>query len=381
MFEMLMIAAGSSPDNIDDGARFFSVLMRDGAKWFNAQRGHLLLAATIAGAAVLAALVVWFIIARVLRRAATKRSPLMADIFSGLGAPAAWGTVFVGLSWANQMVDFPGKVDLLLSKIFYGLFVIAFVWGALRVVEACDRYFAAKRKPDADAGMKKLVSDLIRRAAKGVVWFIALIFVVQNIFDLNVAALITGAGVAGLAIAFAAQNTIANIFGALSIVSDEVFKIGDFIDVGGKRGTVEGMGFRSTKLRSLDGTVWVLPNRLVADAAIENISQRKNIKFPFTLSLVYSTPPEQMQKALDILKEIFDAYPDFDKDMPPKYSFSTFNSSSLDIGVIVWFNTKNVMEAQKMKEALNLQILGRFNEAGLSFAYPSVTNYIVEKKM
>lgn len=380
MLEMLMVAAGKSPDNIDDGARFFAAMMRKGWAWFDAQRGYLLLAALIAAAAVIAAIVVWFIVARILHRVTGKASPLMAEIFSGLGAPAAWCTVFIGLSWANQMVDLPGKLDMVLAKIFYGMFVLVFVWGALRVVEACDKHFSAKRSSGADSGMKKLVSDLVRRAAKGVVWFIALIFVVQNIFNLNVTALITGAGVAGLAIAFAAQNTIANIFGALSIVSDEVFKIGDFIDVGGKRGTVEGMGFRSTKLRSLDGTVWVLPNRFVAEAAIENISQRKNIKTPFTLSLVYSTTPEQMQLALDILKEIFDAFPNFDKNMPPKYSFSEFNSSSLDIGVIVWFDTKNFMEAQKMKENLNLQILDRFNEAGLSFAYPSVTNYLVEVK-
>ena len=381
MFDMLMVAAENAPDNINDGARFFAVLLRDSARWFNEQRGHLLLAALLAAAAVIAALAVWFIVARVLRRAAGRFSPLSAEIFSGLGAPAAWITVFIGLSWANQMVDLPGQLDMVLNKVFYGLLVIVFVWGALRVVEACDRHFSAKWNPAADSGMKKLVSDLIRRAAKGVVWLIALIFVVQNIFDLNVTALITGAGVAGLAIAFAAQNTIANIFGALSIVSDEVFKIGDFIDVGGKRGTVEGMGFRSTKLRSLDGTVWVLPNRLVADAAIENISQRKNIKFPFTLSLVYSTTPEQMQRALDILKEIFDAYPGFDHEhTPPKYSFTSFNSSSLDIGVIVWFDTRDFMDAQRMKQEINMQILDRFKAAGLSFAYPSVTNYIVEKK-
>ena len=381
MIEMLMVGAeGSAPDNMEDGVRFFRGLVSKGLEWFNAERGNLLIAALIAAVAVVVAVLVWFVVARVLRRAAKRFSPLTAEILAGLGAPAAWGTVCIGLSWANQMVDFPGKFDLVLAKVFYGLFILVFVWGALRMVEACDRFFAARRKPDADSGMKRLIADLIRRAAKTVVWFIALIFVVQNIFDLNVTALITGAGVAGLAIAFAAQNTIANIFGALSIVSDEVFKVGDFIDVGGKRGTVEGMGFRSTKLRSLDGTVWVLPNRLVADAAIENISQRKNIKFTFTLSLVYSTTPEEMQEALDILKEIFDAYPDFDRNMPPKYSFTAFNSSSLDIGVIVWFGTRNFMDAQKMKENLNLQILERFNAAGLSFAYPSVTNYIVEKK-
>ena len=382
MFKIIAAAAPETPgDSIEDGAKVFGFMIRKGADWFAAQKEHLLIAALIAALAILVALVVWFVVARGLRRAAMRFSPLTAEIFGTLGAPAAWATVFIGFSWANQMVDLPGSLDLVLAKMLYGLFILVFVWGALRVVETCCNYFAAKREPNADAGMKHLVSDLIRKAVKTVVWLIAIIFIAQNIFKFNVTALITGAGVAGLAIAFAAQNTIANIFGALSIVSDEIFKIGDFIDVGGKRGTVESVGFRSTKLRSLDGTVWNLPNRLVADAAIENISQRRNIKFPFTLSLVYSTTPEQMQQALDILKEIFDAYPGFDHEhTPPKYSFTSFNSSSLDIGVIVWFDTRDFMEAQRMKQEINLQILDRFAAAGLSFAYPSVTNDLVETK-
>ena len=372
--------AGPNPTSIEKGAKAAASLTKQLCAWFDAEKSHLLAAAIVAAAAIVIAFLVWLIVAKLIRRAAGRFSPLSGEIVGSLGAPAAWCTIFAGLSWANQMVDFPGNADLLIDKVFYGLFIIVFVWGAMRVVGVCDEYFAAKRAKTANAGMERLIGDLIRRAAKTMVWFIALIFVIQNIFHFNVTALLTGAGVAGLAIAFAAQNTIANIFGALSIVSDKIFKIGDFIDVGGKRGTVEEVGFRSTKLRSLDGTLWNLPNRLVADAAIENISARKNIKFPFTLSLVYSTTPGQMQQALDILKEIFDAFTGFDKNNPPKYSFTAFNSSSLDIGVIVWFDTQNFMEAQKMKENLNLQILERFNAAGLSFAYPSVTNYVVGVK-
>ena len=378
MFDMF-IANG---DSICGNAQAFTVLMRRAGKWFVWQRGNLLVAAVIVAVAIAVALLIRFAVAPLLRRAAGKFSPLMAEIFGRLGAPASWCAVFIGLSLANRTVKFRTiRVDRVLDKLFYSLFVLVFVWGVFRVVGAFERRFAARHEGKPDSGMKQLVADLIRRAVKTVVWFIALIFLIQNVFHFNVTALITGAGVAGLAIAFAAQNTIANIFGALSIVSDEVFRIGDFIDVGGKRGTVEAVGFRSTKLRSLDGTLWVLPNRVVAESAIENISQRRNIKFPFTLSLVYSTTKEQMQQALDILKEIFEAFPGFDQQKAPaKFSFTAFNSSSLDIGVIVWFNTKNFMEAQKMKEELNLQILERFNAAGLSFAYPSMTNYIVERK-
>ena len=379
MFNMFIGAGEADPGSIENGAKAVVSVTQQFADWFETQKSQLLVAGIVAALAVIAALLVWIVVAQLMRRAAERFSPLSGKIFAASGTPAAWCVFFAGLSWANRMVDLPGKSDLLIDKIFYGMFIIIFVWGVIRVVGVCDDFFVSKRKKDANAGMERLVGDLIRRAAKALVWFFVIIFVVQNVFKLNVTALLTGAGVIGLAIAFAAQNTIANIFGALSIVSDKIFKIGDFIDVGGKRGTVEEVGFRSTKLRSLDGTLWNLPNRVVADAAIENISARKNIKFPFTLCLVYSTTPEQMQQALDILKEIFDAFPDFDKSAPPKYSFTSFSASSLDIGVIVWFNTQNFMEAQEMKERLNLQILGRFTAAGLSFAYPSVTNYVVMK--
>ena len=385
MFSKLIcdaVAKGAeTPENIDDSIRFVQTVSQKLAVWFAAQKANLLLCLVVAAIGAVAALVVWYIFARLLKSAFGRFSDLAGRIFAKLGAPAAWGTLLIGLSWANRMVDFPGQLDRLLDKLFYSLFILVFVWGVLRVVGACDDHFAAKRAKDPDAGMDKLVADLIRRTVKSVVWIVAILFVAQNIFRFNVTALITGAGVAGLAVAFAAQNTIANIFGALSIVLDKIFKVGDFIDVGGKRGTVEGVGFRSTKLRSLDGTLWNLPNRVVADAAIENISKRGNIKFAFTLSLVYSTTPEQMQQALDILKEIFGSYRGFDQNnAPAKFSFTSFSSSSLDIGVIVWFNTRDFMEAQGMKQEINLMILERFNAAGLSFAYPSVTNYIVEQK-
>jgi len=381
MFSRILAATAAQPENIDDSIRFVQKLSQQLAAWFDAQKANLLLAVVVAALGVCAAVVMWYIFARVLKGIFGRFSDVAGRIFAKLGAPAAWATLLIGLSWSNRMVDLPGQLDRLLDKLFYSFFILVFVWGVLRVVGACDEHFAAKRAQDPDSGMDKLVADLIRRAVKTVVWIVAILFVAQNIFRFNVTALITGAGVAGLAIAFAAQNTIANIFGALSIVLDKIFKVGDFIDVGGKRGTVEGVGFRSTKLRSLDGTLWNLPNRVVADAAIENISMRKNIKFMFTLNLVYSTTPEQMQQALDILKDIFGSYAGFDQqNAPAKFSFTAFSSSSLDIGVIVWFNTRDFMEAQGMKQELNLMILERFNAAGLSFAYPSVTNYIVEKK-
>ena len=376
----LLAAAAEPSGSIEKSVRDAGTMANKLAAWFDAQKEHLILALGIVAVGIVAAIVA-AIVLKFAGKGAAKLSDLAGRIVGSLAAPVAWVLVLAGLSLGNNAVDLPGKLDGICDKILYALFIIVIVWGVMRVFGACDDHISAKRAQKADSGMDKLVADLMRRAAKTVVWAIAILFIAQNLFALNVTALITGAGVAGLAIAFAAQNTIANIFGALSIVTDKIFKIGDFIDVGGKRGTVEEVGFRSTKLRSLDGTVWNLPNRVVTDAAIENISKRGNIKYTFTLSLVYQTTPAQMKQALEILKEIFGSFHGFDQEkFPAKFSFSTFNASSLDIGVIVWFNTRNFMEAQGMKQEINLAILERFAAAGLSFAYPTVTNYLVNAK-
>ena len=380
-FMLLCGAAGDSAGSIEDGILLFGKIVRKLARWFDAEKEHLAICSALAALGIIAALALWFVFSQLLSRVARKVSPTAETTMRELALPAALVALLTGLSLANKTVDFPGSLDLMLDKIFYAGFILCFVWGALRVIGAIDGHFAARRLARADSGMDRLVSDLVRRSVKTVVWFVAVIFVAQNLFGFNVTALLTGAGVAGLAIAFAAQNTIANIFGAVSIVTDRIFKVGDFVDVGGKRGTVEAVGFRSTKLRSLDGTLWNLPNRLVADAAIENISLRKNIKFAFTLNLVYSTTPEQMRLALEILGDILNSYPGFDHEKtPPRFSFTGFNASSLDLGVTVWFDTRDFKESQRMKQEINLAILERFNAAGLSFAYPSVTNYIVEQK-
>lgn len=218
-------------------------------------------------------------------------SELPTHIVEQLGAPVTFLLLLIGLSTCNNMVHFPGSIDEWLSKGFYACFILAFLWGIFRIIAVVDIHVLQKRLNE-DHKLNKLLSDLIRRSVKAAVWTMAVIFIAQNLFNLNVTALITGAGVAGLAITFAAQNTIANLFGAMSLISDRTFKVGDRIICNGSDGMVEAVGFRSTRLRSLDGTIWNIPNRILSDSTVENITERNSIKYAFTLGLVYSTTPE-----------------------------------------------------------------------------------------
>jgi len=249
------------------------------------------------------------------------------------------------------------------------------VWMVLRLLEVFYRYLL--ERPVSDNAMNLLLVSLLRKIIKAVILLLALFFIGQNIFGLNISALLAGAGVIGLAMALAAQDTLANFFGSIMILADKPFNVGDRVRFGAIDGTIESVGFRSTRIRALDGNIFQVPNRQIVDGVLENISRRPDIKYAFDLGLVYQTTPEQMEQALSILRELLDQNPAFDtRKHPPLINFTEFRDWSLNIAVVVWFNTTDVEQAQAWKTRLNLEILRRFNNAGLAFAYPTATHFL-----
>ena len=281
-----------------------------------------------------------------------------------------------GVMISLQAPALPPVIAGWLPRCYYAIIAVIVFWGVLRVIGVLDSYFKGIAARTANS-LDDLLIDLVRRVVKAAVWIIAIIFIAQNIFNLNVSALLAGAGVAGLAIAFAAQNTLANIFGAVTLILDKPFKVGDRVEMGTTSGTVEAVGLRSTRLRSLDGTVWYVPNRQMADSTLLNYAQRPNLKYAFDIGLIYGTTPEQMRRAMAILHEILDDHPMFDMEtLPPRIYFTELRDWSLNINVIVWFQTQDWFAMQEARQEINLQILERFNAEGLSFAFPSTTNYL-----
>lgn len=233
-------------DSIEDGFGFFRTLGHNSAEWFQREQQNLFAMAIGIGVTLVTVFLVrWFFRAVLLRITRKLPSELPTHIVEQLGAPVTFLLLLIGLSTCNNMVHFPGSIDEWLSKGFYACFILAFLWGIFRIIAVVDIHVLQKRLNE-DHKLNKLLSDLIRRSVKAAVWTMAVIFIAQNLFNLNVTALITGAGVAGLAIAFAAQNTIANLFGAMSLISDRTFKVGDRIICNGSDGMVEAVGFRST---------------------------------------------------------------------------------------------------------------------------------------
>lgn len=346
-------------------------------QWFIDQRINLVLFAVMLVAAfVLASVFTWVFRNAVQKLVHKGGFVVLDDMLEQISRPLYSLLLASGMICAIAFLKLPEQFDSALQKIYYTIATLCIVWGMIRVMTVLRDYFRAKALKT-NTSFDNLLIDLVYRVTKAAVWIIAVLFIAQNVFALNVSAMLAGAGVAGLAVAFAAQNTIANIFGAISLILDKPFKVGDRIIAAGKDGIVEGIGLRSTRLRSLDGTLWFIPNREMADASIENMSRRPNFKSVMSIGLVYSTPPEKMTRAGEILHEILDRNPMFDLDkLPPRIYFTDMKDWSLNITVIVWFQTTDYFTFLAEKEKVNVEILKRFNDEGLEFAFPSNTTYV-----
>lgn len=190
----------------------------------------------------------------------------------------------------------------------------------------------------------------------------------------SVSSFLAGFGITGLAIGFAAQEAISDIFGSISVITDKVFRIGDYIAVGTEEGTVEDINFRSTRLRKLDDTVLVIPNRTVASSIIKNYSVIRNRVVDETFGVTYGTSNEKLQEAMEIIKNV--ALNDENVLEGFQVFIEKLNASSIDIRFIASLKTGQAVEMRKMKTTLILKVVEKFREARIDFAFPSMSVYM-----
>lgn len=224
---------------------------------------------------------------------------------------------------------------------------------------------------------------LLRTTLKVLILGMSILFIGDQ-FGVKITTLLAGAGVMGLAIAFAAQDTIANVFGSVMIILDKPFNVGDFVKFDGHEGTVIAIGFRSTRLKTLEGHVITIPNKSCAGAAITNVTDRRFMRQIIDLGLVYETTPAQMERALTLLREIVTMIPGTDHSQPTIAYFSSFDAYAMTLRLKVFYSNPDSkgnpmpvdVDAYALwLGALNLEILKRFNAEGLSFAYPTHVTY------
>ena len=195
-----------------------------------------------------------------------------------------------------------------------------------------------------------------RTAIRVTLVIVAVLFWLDNI-GLKVSTLLAGLGVGGLAFALAAQDTLKNLLGSIMILRDKPYKVGQRIVAKGHDGIVEEIGLRSTRLRLLTGHQTTIPNEEMAKIDIENIGLRPHIRRLASIGITYDTPPEKIEKAVEIILKILGNHEGMDPELPPRAYFSEYNPYSLNISVLYWYHPADYWG---YKQARNLGVAGGF---------------------
>ena len=283
-----------------------------------------------------------------------------------------------GLYFASTFMSLAGPTGL---QVFWvqackTLAVLAAGWFIFRLVDLIE-HFLLHWTSKTDTQLDDQLVPLVRKSLRVFVVIVAALFIAQNIFSWDIGALVAGLGIGGLAFALAAKDTLANLFGSVTIFADRPFHLGDRIQVGGKEGMVEEVGFRSTRIRTLDGHLVTIPNAIIATETIQNVSRRAYLKRSMEVTVTYDTPPEKLQRGVEILKEMLEARKEhFPEDRPPRVHFTDFAAVSLNIGVTYWFAPPDWAAYLDFNHELNMELLRRFHEEGIEFAFPTQTVYV-----
>ena len=251
----------------------------------------------------------------------------------------------------------------------------ALVWFIFKLVSIVD-FHLKKWAASTDNTIDDVLAPLVGKTLRVFIVIIGGILVVQNLTGVKIGPLLASLGIGGIAVALAAKDSIANFFGTLTILFDKPFQVGERIIIDNYDGVVEDVGFRSTRIRTLTGHLVTIPNEKVVNSGLENIGKRPHIRWLTNITITYDTPPNKVEKAVSIINEILDNHEGMHPDFPPRVYFNGFNDWSLNIMVIAWYHPANYWDMQEWLQRTCLEILRRFNDEGIDFAFPSRTIYL-----
>ena len=314
-----------------------------------------------------------FIIRKVVPRFFPK-SFLDPKLIPPVTGPLSWWIVFIILrEWFVPSLMLPiglGEWVILVLKILPSIFGVLVFYRLIDILTNLFKNLTSRTETTMDDQLVPLVST----AVKLLTLAFGTIFVLQNL-DVNVTALLAGVSIGGLAIALAAQDTVKNFIGSLSIFIDRPFTVGDFIDTGSFSGVVTQVGVRSTRLRAVDGAMVSVPNGRLTDMTITNHGIRTYRRFATTLTVGYNTAPATMEQFVDGVRQIATQHPISVEDSI-LVQFHEMADSSLNIFFAVNLDTVAYGDWLKARQELLIQIIKLAEELGVDFAYPSTSVYV-----
>jgi MscS family membrane protein len=308
------------------------------------------------------------------------RTVFLRSVGKALPLLGIWGGIRLGVCWI-ELGEPGGLAQTIVFSALEVLLTISIALFAYYLVEVPSSWLHSQTEKT-ESKFDDMLVPVVRKSLRVTVVLFALVSIAQSLSDKPVSALLAGLGLGGLAFALAAQDTIKNLFGSLVIFTDKPFGLGDRINYDGHDGIIEEVGLRSTRLRRLDGHQVTIPNGELANKSIHNIAKRPFIRRIFTLGVTYDTTPEKVSRAKEILEDVLRDHEGMDPkgEMLPRVYFSDFSSSSLDFKCMYWYHPAAYWDYMKFSEWVNLEILRRFNEEGIEFAFPTQTIHLAKEE-
>ncbi|HEV7230992.1 MAG TPA: mechanosensitive ion channel family protein [Bacteroidia bacterium] len=277
--------------------------------------------------------------------------------FDRLSFPSEW----------NLASDDKFGIKMLLSRGFFTLFAIAFTLVLLRMVDFFGLVMKHRSHSARSKSNQQLVPFLVE-SLKVLIVIFSMFVALGSIFRINVASLIAGLGIGGLAVALAAKESVENLLGSFTIFLDKPFLVGDHVKVGTIDGTVESIGFRSTRLRTIEKTYLTVPNKKMVDAELDNLSLRTERRIRFMLHLVYATSPEQLKQITADIHTLFDSFPDILK-ADRQVRLHAFGPHSIEMLILFYLGSNDSNLYIRVLEEVNYGILRIVKRNGSDFAY------------
>lgn len=335
----------------------------------------LLLLICITGAWILAKLAGFFM-RRVKRKMEAADRKVLAVFLGAVAANLSFLLVMLGIRLALHFLIIPEPMNELVELTTVVLTIIALAIVLYRSTEAVD-YWLHQYTSDVADQLDDMLIPIVGRALRVIIVLMAILQIAQVVSEQELTHILAGLGVGGLAVALAGQDMIKNFFASLMIFSDKPFNIGDWVAIDGENGTIEEVGIRSSRVRTFEGVRLVIPNNELINKTIHNVQVREFIRRWASIGVTYDTPPEKLNEAIDIIKEILDQYRDsMPEERPPKVYFEEFDDYSLNILMVYWFIPPTYWDFVAFNHEINRQILQRFNEAGIQFAFPTQTLHL-----
>lgn len=305
------------------------------------------------------------------------------ELYNLIAQPLKWLIMLLVIYIGTSHLNYPPSWDIaprdefgirmILNRFYVAFLIIIVTWTVLKLTRFLGILLFAKAELTESKTDDQIIPFLIE-ILKIIVVTLAIFIFMGSVFKVDIGALIAGLGIGGLALALAAKESLENLLASFVIFFDKPFVVGDLVQVNGIVGVVEKLGFRSTRIRTLEKSYLTLPNRLMIDNVLDNLSMRTFRRVNFNIGVTYDTTEEQLKNIVQDIQRYIDEHPNTNQD--GEIHFMEFGASSLDIMVLYFIDTMDWSVYLKIKEEINFEIMRIVTYHGADFAFPTQTIHL-----